>query len=131
MVFCSPIFNDILGSQFKYFFARAMSGFRRCGSSSTAGIVSILLVLPPIKSRMITANSGMKLRQTSIETKFYFNDDSMQANLQLCAPPDFQCSLVECSSSPSRRRVHQLNRKCTGTIWFAFHCHKSVNSIAM
>lgn len=61
IVFRRPIFSGTRGSQLRIFLARAMSGFRLCGSSSTAGIVSILLVLPPTRSRIINANSGMKI----------------------------------------------------------------------
>lgn len=56
-----------------YFLARVISGLRRCGSSSTAAIVRILL-LPPTKSRIMTANSvtEQKDRKMRIHTSFHW-----------------------------------------------------------
>lgn len=103
-----------------YIFALDISGFRRCGSSSTAAIVSILL-FPPTKSRIMTANSDggkftmEKLSQTS----------KITSNLRWCVRLDYQCLPVECNWNPLEQLDHPLSPKRIETILFASRFRKS------
>ncbi len=80
MVLWRPARSETLGSQFKTFLARLMSGLRRRGSSSTSGLWTILLSLPT-SSRIMRAKSENKTK------RIYFLSPS-QSNLEL------QCTLI-------------------------------------